>query len=189
MRYWKAFSIMALGFLLGFIAGLLIPPSLTQLILDYMRDVLRRSGLNISLSPLLLMMLIFTNNLRVSLLIIVSGILIAGPLIILFINGAVVSAAYLYASSKTSPITAFLAIFPHGVVEIPAIINIAAASTIFWLNLWRKIMNKADIDISGEVITLLKQLVLTAALLFVAAIIEAFVTPVIANIPIYNGTP
>jgi len=50
-------------------------------------------------------------------------------------------------------------------------------------------MNKADIDISGEVIALLKQLALTAALLFVAAIIEAFVTPVIANIPIYDGLP
>lgn len=186
MKYWKALSCMAALFMLGAVAGILVPQQAVKAVLESLRDMARQMGLELPLTPFLLMLIILANNLRVSLLIVISGIVVIGPSLIVFVNGVIISAVYLYASSATSPLTAFLSILPHGVIEIPAILNIAASSTIFWLSVWRRILKGVQVDLGKEAITLLKHLALTVVLLFLAAAVEAFITPRIANLPIYT---
>jgi stage II sporulation protein M len=177
---------MAALFMLGAVAGILVPQQAVKAVLESLRDMAKQMGLELPLTPFLLMLIILANNLRVSLLIVISGIVVIGPSLIVFVNGVIISAVYLYASSATSPLTAFLSILPHGIIEIPAILNIAASSTIFWLSVWRRILKGVQVDLGKEAITLLKHLALTVVLLFLAAAVEAFITPRIANLPIYT---
>jgi len=122
-----------------------------------------------------LAMVILSNNLRVLFLIAVSGLVVAGPALLLFINGVVIGAVLVQAYARLSPSLLALSILPHGVVEVPAFIYSSAASTAFGLELWRRIIKKEG-DLGRAAESYLKGLLVSALLIAVAAFIEAHVT-------------
>lgn len=123
-----------------------------------------------------LAMFILANNLRVLLVVAVSGLVVVGPAAVLFLNGAVVGAVLVRASTKLPLSTLVLSVLPHGVLELPAFIYSAALSTAFGIEVWRRILKKRGIT-SETAAEYFRGLLLSALLIVAAAFIEAYVTP------------
>ena len=165
---------MTLLFFTGLAAGFLAA--------GYTHDFLRRLG-----SPLgapveqllgnkyLLALLILANNMKVLLILLVSGVTVVGPAVIIFVNGVVVGVVLMLASSKLPLEALLLSVLPHGIVEIPAFIYAASTSTVFGIALWERVLKRKELG--GSVKLLLVGTLVSAALIAVAAVVEAFVTP------------
>jgi len=123
----------------------------------------------------LLALLILANNLRVLFILLVSCVTVVGPAVVIFVNGVVVGAVLTLASSKLPPEALILSVLPHGVVEIPAFIYAASTSTVFGVALWERVLKRRELG--GAVRLLLAGTLISALLIAVAALIEAFVTP------------
>jgi len=102
--------------LVGFI--LPSPPLLLDTILEFIRDILQQTQ---NMSALELIWFIFSNNLKVSLLGLLLGVLFgAVPLALTITNGYLLGFVASI-SVKTEGIVSLWRIFPHGIFELPAI--------------------------------------------------------------------
>lgn len=127
---------------------------------------------------------IFLNNIVVASLITASGIFFGiGPIFFISFNGFVVGlvAGVAYSTGRAPADRILLALLPHGVVEIPAIIT-AGVGGILW---YREIVageGRAGERFKNGALKALKMLAISVLLLLVAAIIEAYITPEVAGI-------
>jgi len=114
---------------------------------------------------------IFLHNSQIALLNYLSGLLLGvGPFLLIGINGLILGIflTYLHIYLSYPFSTLLLAIIPHGIVEIPAFVLSGTAGICFYRALrWK------DCDTKFSV----RLLLLSIVLLFVAALIEAYLTP------------
>lgn len=129
---------------------------------------------------------IFLNNLRVTLIAWISGLIpfIFIPAIICGINGAAIGAVLKITSEQGSVFKDIAtSILPHGIFEIPAICISVAMGISLCLFVIKKIKSKSDASLAkllkAQFIYFLK---VVLPLLIVAAAIEGFVTPLIMNL-------
>jgi stage II sporulation protein M len=165
----------ALVMALLFLAGLAVGPAAAGhlgVLLKQLRDSLPVRQL-LGNRPLLAL-LILSNNMRVLLIMLVSSVTVVGPAIIVFVNGVIAGAALALSSSKLPPEAILLSVLPHGVVEIPAFVYAASISTVFGIALWERVLKKGELG--GHAKQLLTGILVSALLIVVAALIEAYVT-------------
>lgn len=130
------------------------------------------------LEPPLLMIVIFLNNALKALAVVVLGFSLGiVPFIFLVLNGAITGVVLSAVASMAGPRAAVAFIAPHGVIEIPAIILASAlgfrvAEAVFWRIAGRQTYPGRALR-SG--LAVYAKVVLPA--LLVAAMVEAFVTP------------
>ena len=134
------------------------------------------------LPPVLLMIAIFLNNTLKCLAAMLLGIFFGvAPIMFVAANGIIIG---LVASSFTSvkgPLATMAAILPHGVIEIPAFIVSSAIGLRLGMKFYRRI--KGEHGLGAELAAaLLFFLVYLVPAFFVAAFIEAYVTPVILSL-------
>jgi len=168
------------GIILGYIVSLVMP-SMAREMYEYVRESIRRvlpgGGMKPSIS---LAMLIFLNNLRVAILSIILGPTIVIPSLIIMVNGFVLGlVASLAIGSGADIITVVLAILPHGIFELPALIYSAVVGTELGLWIIQKFFFKKGRSVEEVLIGLLFSITIIVILLLIAAFIETFVTPVI----------
>ncbi|ASJ06956.1 stage II sporulation protein M [Thermococcus pacificus] len=127
---------------------------------------------------------IFTNNSLVALFMFISGLFFGlGPWFIMAFNGLVVGLVVL-AVHRTAgmPMSqVILALVPHGVIEIPAI-AIAGVAGIVWYRELVKGEGEPAERFKRGMMEGFKLYLLSVALLLVAALVEAYVTPKVAGL-------
>ncbi|CAB49468.1 stage II sporulation protein M [Pyrococcus abyssi] len=126
-----------------------------------------------------LFMLIFLNNTRVAVLV-AFGALLFGiiPFLVLLLNGMIVGlvVGHVMISEEVPFSKVLLSILPHGVVEIPAFAVAGVGGINWFLELIHGEGNFGERFRRGFR-KMLKFLILSVVLLFIAALIEAFITP------------
>ncbi|WP_297419741.1 stage II sporulation protein M [Thermococcus sp.] len=129
-------------------------------------------------------MKIFTNNSMVALLMLLSGLFFGlGPWFIMAFNGLMVGLV-VFVAHRTGGLPMFkiiLALVPHGIIEIPAIAIAGVAGITWYLEIARGEGNAGGRFKRGMVEGF-KLYLLSVALLFIAALVEAYVTPKVAGL-------
>ncbi|ADM28170.1 protein of unknown function DUF95 transmembrane [Ignisphaera aggregans DSM 17230] len=166
--------------ILGYIAPLVMP-SMAREMYESVRESIRRVLPGGEMKPSIsLVMLIFLNNLRVAILSIILGPTIVIPSLIIMVNGFVLGlVASLAIGSGINIITVVLAILPHGIFELPALIYSAVVGTELGIWIIQKVFFKKGRSVEEILIGLVFSITIIAVLLLTAAFIETFVTPAI----------
>lgn len=133
-------------------------------------------------------LIIFLNNLRVSLLMIfLGGIIPFLPLLITYSNGMFIGimAAYIGANQQITTEAFIFSLLPHGVFEIPAFVLAGAVGVVWGTRNWLKWL---DIRESPGFLQNMKNglsfFPVILVLLFIAALVEVLISPSLLPVPI-----
>ncbi|EPE63385.1 hypothetical protein L479_00214 [Exiguobacterium sp. S17] len=153
-------------------------------ILVQLGESFEASGLTFDSSPRDMMIALFVNNTRVTLLAFLLGIIpLFIPYVFVVINAAVIGlVAMLVGFTGESVVKVLvLGILPHGVTEISAILLGAAMGLSLNRHVWKKLRGKeTDVTFKALLIAGFKTFLFIAVpLLAVSAVIEAYVTPLL----------
>jgi stage II sporulation protein M len=176
----KYILIMAGIFILSVIAGLLASLNDLGLSGNYL-DLLKNSfGWIKDLTPVGIMLVIFLNNALKSLLAIVLG---AGfgiiPVIFVAGNGVLLGLVANQISSEKGVLFVLAAILPHGIIEIPMILISSGLGLRLGSLMYSSIIGK-ETDMKYELVQSLRiYMRIVVPLLFVSAVVETFVTPLV----------
>ncbi len=126
---------------------------------------------------------IFLNNAIKALLVIIGGLALGlFPAIFLFANGAALGFALSGSIRSRGVIITLLAILPHGIFELPAILLATSMGLLLGACVIKKVFRRGETSISSELALALKFFVrLVIPLLVIAALVEAFLTSVLAT--------
>lgn len=130
------------------------------------------------LPPLAITLLIFAKNLLACAMAVLLGVG-AGvvPVLVAISNGILVGMVSYHVIQKEGVLYLLAGILPHGVVELPAVL-VSIAIGLRLGHIFIMTMIDGDGDLGGEARTAISFLIFRVApLLFVAAVIETFITP------------
>lgn len=179
------FWCMVLIFVIGIIFGVYTPTEYKYLLIQSFNQKVQQFNFD---NSLILMLDIFWNNFFVSLIILIFFFSLLIPSFLIFVNGIVVG-AFLVFIHRLSLLhefsffgTTISSLVPHGILELPAIFLAAAISTMLGLKLFfgsRYIPGEQALKIWKRLLVIFISIVIPA--LFVAAAIEVFITPIVAQ--------
>ena len=126
---------------------------------------------------------IFLNNTIKALLVAVGGTALGIlPVIFIFANGAAVGFVLYGSIQSRGLLTALLAILPHGIFELPAVLLATSMGLLLGRSSIKKLFGSGETAIANELALALKFFVrVVVPLLAFAALVEAFVTSVLVN--------
>lgn len=158
----------------------LYSPRTAEMLFNIIRESLQ-GRISVELRPsLALSMAIFLNNLRVALISLLLGFTVLGPLVIVSGNGAILGLVASYAVVRGSPpLVVAASILPHGVIELSAIIYVVALSVELGVRFWRWLLYRSREGLEEFLRGLPRGLATVIVLLFVAALVEGMVTPLV----------
>ena len=136
----------------------------------------------LKLSPLLLMLAIFANNAVKSLAAMLGGFFFGiFPVLFIASNGYIIGLVVSLKESEMGLLKVLLAIIPHGVLEIPAVLIASSYGVWLGLKFYRAMLGKGEFKpyLKKALIVYFK---IVVPLLFIAAFIETFITPVLASL-------
>jgi stage II sporulation protein M len=121
---------------------------------------------------------IFLNNAVKTLLAIVLGAVLGiVPVIFLFANGIALAVAWSLSSQSRGPWLSLLSILPHGVIELPAVFLGTSIGLMIGAQALKRLTGKSETPIGTELLQGLRYFCsVLLPLLFVAALVEAFIT-------------
>ncbi|UHA72410.1 stage II sporulation protein M [Paenibacillus sp. 481] len=123
-----------------------------------------------------------TNNIRTAFIIAASGILLSVPTIfILFSNGLIIGFVIALSSAVHSYPTILAGLLPHGLLEIPALLLAGAIGLKPLSLIVRRIKYGEKIKWITEALNSARLFLVVTALLIVASLIEANITPYIMD--------
>ncbi len=136
------------------------------------------------LDSVLILFVIFLNNAIKSFLVILLGVLVIVPIMFIMLNGYILGIVMCEIARIESPLYVAAAILPHGIIELPMIIGSAALGTRIGMMVLLRISGKISTE---EILSALTWSISfyfrwILPLLFVAAVIETFITPVVMGI-------
>lgn len=172
----RLLPVIALAYTSGVVLGFYAPEPLAEALLEAVRGLARRI---LTENPWELALRIFLHNSESLLKVALLSPLVVVPAIAAFLNGVILGAAVAYMLESSPWLLIFLALAPHGVVEVPTLLYFCAVSTSFGINLWRSLLGKDRDAWKRGGVELVKGLAISLALLALAAFIEALVTPAI----------
>jgi len=177
----KYILVMTAVFILSLFIGLLISAGNPGLSEKYFKEFGDSFGWIKTLNPFLIMLIIFLNNALKSLIALVSGVGF-GIIPILFIagNGIILGFMADYVSEQQGALFVFAALLPHGIIEIPIVLISAGIGL--------RLGHVMVLSLMGEKTNIKQEFMQSlrfffrriVPLLFVAAAVETFVTPLIA---------
>lgn len=133
-------------------------------------------------APLRLFEFIFLKNLLAALVSVFSGIILGFiPVLAIFTNGVVLGAVSYIFLGQNNMFVLLAGILPHGIIEIPALILSAASGVWLWQAIYRRIFY-GEKKLGEEFSAIVRFFFLAILpMLFLAAIAETFITPIILN--------
>ena len=180
-KLWKPLAVMVPLFIAFIVAGFLLPKPLQE---GFTETLGRQFEPVLSLPPVLLMIMIFLNNVLKCLAAMLLGVFFGvAPILFVAANGLVIGLVSSSFASVRGPLATAAAILPHGVIEIPAFIISSAIGLRLGMKFYRRI--RGEHSLGAELVTaLLFFFVYLVPAFLVAAFIEAYVTPVILSLVI-----
>ncbi|ASJ00937.1 hypothetical protein A3K92_05295 [Thermococcus gorgonarius] len=173
------FVLLTLGFTIAMVFGVITALTVPQRALGIFENIGRSIAGKIDIkSQFHTFLSIYLNNLGVATSAYALGVFFGiVPWLVVMFNGFILGLVVTLVISQglMSPVQALLAIVPHGIFEIPAILLSATAG----IMLYRGVLKKEGLDV---VYFSLRLYALSAAILLLAAFIEAFITPAVAGI-------
>jgi stage II sporulation protein M len=135
------------------------------------------------LPKLQLAIAIFLNNSVKTLVVILFGPLLGiAPVLFLILNGAILGAVMPVAAASKGVWSALMTVLPHGVLELPAILLGTSVGLRLGAHAWRHLAGKADKSLLSELGDGLRiYLGVIVPLLLLAAVVEVYVTPLVAG--------
>ncbi|RLI83100.1 stage II sporulation protein M [Archaeoglobales archaeon] len=132
-------------------------------------------------NPLEVFIIIFLNNALKSLVSLVTGFFFGiFPLLFIFVNGYLIGMVTFTKGSELGFLRIILALLPHGILEIPAVILASAYGMRLGGMFYRRVFKGEDADIANAVKFFLKKFLrIIVPVLFAAAFVETFITPTI----------
>ncbi len=128
-------------------------------------------------NPVILAMNLFVNNIEACIIMFFGGVVLGiGSFCVLGLNGLLIGAILEVARQTKGLLFVVAAILPHGIFEIPAFVLAGAFGIMLGEAVIREYLGEGD---SGETAWFLmkKFVIYIIPLIFVAAVMEAFVTP------------
>ena len=179
---WKYILIVTGIFIISLLAGLLVSLKDLGLPENYLEVLKNSFGWIKILSPIQIMLVIFLNNAVKSLFSIVLG---AGlgiiPIIFIGGNGIILGLIANEASKQQGIIFVLAALLPHGIIEVPMVLISAGLGLRLGYSMYSSMKGEKR-DMKYELIESLRIFMrIIMPLLFVAAIIETFVTPLVVS--------
>lgn len=179
---WKYILIVTGVFIFSLIAGLLVSLKDLGLSENYLEVLKNSFGWIKTLSPIEIVLLIFLNNAVKSLFSIVLG---AGlgiiPIIFIGGNGIIIGLIVNEVSKEQGIIFVLAALLPHGIIEIPMVLISAGLGFRLGYSMYVSMKGeKRDMryELTESLHVFMK---IIMPLLFVAAVIETFVTPLVVS--------
>lgn len=168
-------------FLASMISGYLYADSNPYESARIMQELSGELGWITDLDPVLILFAIFLNNAIKSLLAIVLGVLVIIPIMFIVLNGYILGIVMCESARIEGPLYVAAAILPHGIIELPMVLLSAALGTRIGMMVLLRIRGKIPTE---EILSTLKWSISfyfrrILPLLFVAAVIETFVTPAV----------
>jgi len=173
-------ALFAFGAVAGGLAIVFYPEAAAQL-----QELLRQFATMFQgMSKVQLVISIFLNNSLKTLLVILLGPALGlAAVVFLVVNGAILGAVIPLAIESRGFWPAIMTIIPHGVFELPAIFMGTSIGIKLGVHPLRALTGKADRTLAAELGRALRlYLSLILPLLLVAAIVEVFVTPLLAGL-------
>lgn len=173
---WPYVLVLAVLFLISLVVGLRVSPEFASGMLEELKLALK--PLTESFNPIVVLLIIFLNNAIKALGAIVLGILLGLPsLFFVGANGFMVGVIVTALQSTTGYGVIAASLAPHGIIEIPILLLSAALGLkIGWESLRYLIRQKSSVRAQlRQSMKVYLKWILTS--LFVAAIIEIFLTP------------
>jgi len=165
----------------GFFLGLLLPAGAVDQILETFKEMIGDAPVPSGWS--LFFFLLLNNAIALSLSFFFSPLFLILPVMSLLLNGALISVVGLVTLEENSVGFLVAGILPHGVIEIPAFLLAQAAALCFGFNILRGIFQSRHREaIAPAFKTSLRWLGIALVLLIPAALIEAFITPLLLGL-------
>lgn len=175
-------AIFIFSVILGYFSAVFFPAESLRKV----RDVQESFSFAKDFNLFFIFLFIFINNIVKAFFAVLLGIFFGiVPLVFMFVNGQIIGLVSQVMQAKVGLFYVILSLFPHGIIEIPAIVIASAYGLWLGYKFFRRI-------VYGEPILLFvdfafkKFFTLVVPMLFVAAIVEAFLTPQILSI-FYQG--
>jgi len=132
-------------------------------------------------NPLEVFGIIFLNNTLKSLVSLLTGFFFGiFPFFFIFINGYLIGVVVFVKGSEVGIQTILLALLPHGIFEIPAVILASAYGMKLGSLFYRKVFKRESVDMGDAVKFFLRKFLrIIVPILLVAAFVETFITPAI----------
>ncbi len=161
--------------ILGFVAASRDP----QLVAICMEEIGSKLGWILGLSPPMMMGFIFLNNLFASTIAMLLGIGFGiVPALVAVLNGVVLGVIGYHAIDTIGVMYLVAAILPHGIIELPTVLICIGVGFRLGHLLLLTFLGK-DVDLGGEVRFALRLLRWVVLFLFLAAVIETLITPIV----------
>ncbi len=170
-------------FILSLIIGLIVSVRNPGLSENYLETFKQSLGWIKTLNPLIIMFVIFLNNAIKSLIALILGIGL-GIIPILFVagNGIIIGMLAEIVSRQRGTFFVIASTLPHGIIEVPMILISTGIGLRLGYNMYLSLIGK-KVDMKQELTQGIGFYIrVIAPLLFVAAAIETFVTPLIASL-------
>lgn len=179
---WPYFLIMAGIFFVALLAGYNSSANFPHMADELMKSFSNRLEPLLAMHPLVIMLGIFLNNAFLSLLFLILG-LAFGVLPVLFVafNGYIVGVISHLVAQEKGLLFIILALFPHGILELPMVFLAAGIGLRLGLQVFAALIGRhTEIkkEFKGGMRFYFRWIV---PLLFVAAVVETFITPLILN--------
>ncbi|MCL7412474.1 MAG: stage II sporulation protein M [ANME-2 cluster archaeon] len=170
-------SLFVVSVLTGYLAGYFNPEIAQQMMGQFEKSY----GWIAGESPLVIMLFIFANNTLNSFIAMVLGVVFGlWPMLFISINGFFIGLVVFDSAREISILIILAALIPHGIIELPMIFISAAMGLRLGYLTVLKISGKVEISIQKELFQAVRFFFkLVVPLLFIAAIIETFVTSAI----------
>jgi len=160
---------------LGVVASVRHP----ELAAAYVGDVAETLQWILDLSPPKMMLAIFLNNLFASLMALLLGVGFGiVPAVVVVMNGFVVGLVVHQAMLVGGPAFVIVAILPHGIIELPTVLVCIGVGFRLGHLMILTLLGRGG-DLEGELKAAIRLLRWVVLLLFIAAVIETFITPVL----------
>jgi stage II sporulation protein M len=166
--------------LMGYFYAAYAPQEIDILLQSFKQSL----GSLVDLPPLHLALVIFLNNsIKTAAMVLLGGILGIYPTLSLIGNGYLIGIIGYIAQAKAGWVLFAASIIPHGIIELPLVILSGAIGLRLGHRTTKRLLGNREIDLKRDYRVALRWIMLIITpLLFVAAFIEAFITPIIISL-------
>lgn len=183
LEIWPYFAVIVFIFFGALLSGYVSAANFPSMADTLMKGFSSRFGPLLTMNPLYILLTIFLNNSFVSLLSLVLGLALGVfPILFIAFNGYFVGVISYVVSQQRGFLFIFLALLPHGIIELPMVFLSASIGLRLGYHVFLYLIGRPT-ELKKEFIQGIKLYFRwIMPLLFVAAVVETFITPLVLSL-------